>query len=133
MIRPDLQVVNFRGNVDTRLDKIDQGQVDATILAVAGLKRIQKENYITSIIPLEEMLPAVAQGAIGVQARDNDEFIINLVGKINDPISNICVTAERAFLKIIDGSCKIPIAAYCQNDDAIKKNAKHLLSQIQNG
>jgi len=116
-LRPDLKIVNFRGNVTTRLEKIDQGQVDATILAVAGLKRINKEEYISSIISTDEILPAVAQGAIGVQARDNDEFIISLVKKINDEVSNICVKAERAFLKIMDGSCKTPMAAYCQNQN----------------
>ncbi len=116
-LRPDLTIVNFRGNVTTRLEKIDQGQVDATILAIAGLKRINKEEYINSAISIDEILPAVAQGAIGVQARDNDEFIINLVKKINDEISDICVKAERAFLKIMDGSCKTPMAAYCQNQN----------------
>lgn len=116
-LRPDLKIVNFRGNVTTRLEKIDRGQVDATILAVAGLKRINKEEYISGIISPDEILPAVAQGAIGVQARDNDEFIINLVRKINDEMSDICVKAERAFLKIMDGSCKTPMAAYCQNQN----------------
>jgi hydroxymethylbilane synthase len=125
-LRPDLKIVNFRGNVTTRLAKIDDGQVDATILAVAGLKRIHKEEYIRSIISTSEILPAVAQGAIGVQARNNDEFIINLVRKINDSTSETCVKAERAFLKIMDGSCKTPMAAFCEN-----KNGKlHLKALI---
>ena len=124
-LRPDLKIVNFRGNVTTRLEKIDGGQVDATILAVAGLKRINKEEYISSIISTDEILPAVAQGAIGVQSRDNDEYIINLVKKINDEISDICVKAERAFLKIMDGSCKTPMAAYCE-----KQNGKLYLKAL---
>jgi hydroxymethylbilane synthase len=125
-IRPDLKVVNFRGNVNTRLEKIDKGEVDATILAVAGLKRIHKENYISSIISAEEILPAIAQGAIGVQCRINDEYVIDLVRKINDPQSSLVVSAERAFLKVIDGSCKTPIAANCQ----IKNNQLHLKALI---
>jgi len=125
-IRPDLKIVNFRGNVNTRLEKIDKGEVDATILAVAGLKRIHKENYISSIIPVEEILPAIAQGAIAVQCRINDKYIIDLVSKINDPESSLIVSAERAFLKVIDGSCKTPIAANCQ----IKNNQLHLKALI---
>lgn len=113
-IRPDLRIVNFRGNVNSRLEKIDNNEVDGTILAVAGLKRIKMENYISSIISPEQILPAVAQGAIGIQCRTNDQPTIDIVRKVNDQSSSICVVAERAFLKIIDGSCRTPVAAYCQ-------------------
>jgi hydroxymethylbilane synthase len=113
-IRPDLEIVNFRGNVNSRLEKIDRNEVDATILAIAGLKRIKMENYISSIISPDEILPAVAQGAIGVQSRVDDQQMIDIIQKINDHQSSICVTAEREFLKVVDGSCRTPIAAYCQ-------------------
>jgi hydroxymethylbilane synthase len=112
--RPDLKIVNFRGNIDTRLQKLQDNQVDATILAVAGLARIQMENRITAIIDEEEMLPAVGQGALSLQARNDDEFIIKILKSLNHQISKICVDAERAFLKTINGSCKTPLAAYCQ-------------------
>lgn len=113
-VRPDLNIVNFRGNVITRLKKINRGDVDASILAVAGLKRINMEESISSHIQPECVLPAVAQGAIGSQAREEDEFIISLLKKINHTESSICIDAERAFLKSIDGSCKTPMAAYCE-------------------
>ncbi len=111
--RPDLNIINFRGNIDTRLNKLHNNQVEATILAVAGLKRINMENHITSIISEDEMLPAVGQGALALQARSDDDFIINLLKPLNDEMSNICVSAERAFLKTINGSCNTPLAAYC--------------------
>jgi hydroxymethylbilane synthase len=113
-IRPDLKIVNFRGNVNTRLKKIENREVDATILAVCGLERIKMERYISSIIPKNVMLPAVGQGALGVQVRTNDKFSSDLVKTLNHHNSSICIDAERAFLKEIDGSCKTPIAGYCE-------------------
>lgn len=115
--RPDLKIVNFRGNVDTRLNKIAENQVDATILAVAGLNRIAAKQAIKSIIDPEIMLPAIGQGALAIQARAHDDFIIDLAAKLNHHHSQICITAERAFLKTINGSCKTPIAAYCQTEN----------------
>ncbi len=115
--RPDLKIVNFRGNIDTRLQKLREKQVDATILAVAGLERISLQNHITKIISEEEMLPAVGQGALALQARNNDSFITKLLEPLNHQASKICVDAERAFLKTINGSCKTPLAAYCQIKD----------------
>lgn len=113
-IRPDLKIVNFRGNVTTRLKKIDNDEVDATILALSGLRRINMEHYIKSIIPITTILPAIGQGAIGVQCRNDDQYCCDLLDKINDQDTAICISAERAFLQEIDGSCKTPIAAYCQ-------------------
>jgi len=112
--RPDLEIINFRGNIDTRLDKLRQKQVDATILAVAGLKRIKMHNHITKIMSIDEMLPAVGQGALAIQARRDNKFAIKLLEPINHNVSRVCVDAERAFLKTINGSCKTPLAAYCQ-------------------
>ena len=120
--RPDLKIINFRGNVDTRLKKLHSQQVDATILAVAGLERISQQDCITSIISKEEMLPAIGQGALALQARNDDEFIIKLLEPLNHKNSKICIDAERAFLKTINGSCKTPLAANCQ----IKNNQLYL-------
>jgi hydroxymethylbilane synthase len=115
--RPDLKIVNFRGNVDTRLEKLRQNQADATILAVAGLNRVNLQDRITKIIETNEMLPAVGQGALAIQARSDNNFIIDLVDKINHQESCICIKAERSFQKTINGSCHTPLSAYCQIKD----------------
>jgi hydroxymethylbilane synthase len=112
-IRPDLKIVNFRGNVTTRLEKIAKQEVDGTILAASGLKRIRKDKHISSILSPDFFLPAVAQGAIGVQCRESDEEIKKIIRSINDKITQICIIAERSFLKKMDGSCHSPIASYC--------------------
>lgn len=123
-IRPDLKIVNFRGNVNTRIKKLENNEVDATILAVAGLKRINMEKYISSIIPTNIMLPAVGQGALAVQCRLDDKLSQNLTQKIAHKETTICVKAERAFLKEIDGSCKTPIAAHATiTNDVLSLNA----------
>ncbi len=112
--RPDLRVVSFRGNVQTRLAKLDAGEVDATLLALAGLRRLGLAGVTTSVIPVEEMLPAVAQGAIGIEARIDDAHIARLVAPLNHPPTEYCVRAERAFLAALDGSCRTPIAALAE-------------------
>lgn len=109
--RPDLRVVNFRGNVDTRLRKLAAGEVDATLLACAGLKRLGLGDRIVAPIPPEEMLPAVAQGAIGIEVREDDARTRQLVAPLAHAATAICVAAERAFLAGLDGSCRTPIAA----------------------
>jgi len=125
--RPDLRVVPFRGNVETRLAKLDAGEVDATLLALAGLKRLGLAGVTTSVIPTSEMLPAVAQGAIGIEARIDDAPVARLLAPLNHPSTEYCVRAERAFLAALDGSCRTPIAALAQ----IMPNGKlHLRGQI---
>ncbi len=109
--RPDLQVVTFRGNVGTRLRKLQEGIVDATLLAVAGLKRLKQEHLIQSILEPEIMLPAVAQGAVGIEVRDNDTATKKLLEPVHCPVTELRVTAERAFLAVMDGSCRTPLAA----------------------
>lgn len=109
-LRPDLEVVDFRGNVDTRLRKLDDGVVAATFLACAGLKRLGLENKITSVVEVTEMLPAIAQGAIGLEIRQGDDRVRELVISLNDQTSATCVAVERAFLAALDGSCRTPIA-----------------------
>lgn len=107
---PTLKVVNFRGNVQTRLRKLAAGDVDATLLALAGLKRMDMTQHLTSIIEWDEMLPAVAQGAIGIQCRDNDERSLKYLAALTHQPTKIAVDCERAFLATLDGNCKTPIA-----------------------
>ncbi len=117
LARPDLKVVPLRGNVGTRLRKLDEGQVDATLLAVAGLRRLGRESLITAPIEPEEMLPAVAQGAVGIEIRDRDARTAEWLAPLNDAVSATRVTAERACLEVLDGSCRTPIAALAELSD----------------
>jgi hydroxymethylbilane synthase len=113
-LRPDLQVAMLRGNVDTRLRKLDAGEVDATLLAVAGLKRLGLLSAVTAILDPDEFVPAVGQGAIGIETRQNDTRIRALVAAIDDPDTNAALTAERAFLAVLDGSCRTPIGGHAR-------------------
>ncbi len=112
--RCDLEVVTFRGNVDTRLAKLSDGAVDATFLAYAGLLRLGLGGRATALMEPEDMLPAVGQGAIGVEMREGDETVERLLAPLNDRATEIRVTAERAFLAELDGSCHTPIAGLAQ-------------------
>ncbi|MEZ5925464.1 MAG: hydroxymethylbilane synthase [Hyphomicrobiaceae bacterium] len=113
-LRPDLRVVTFRGNVGTRLKKLEQGEADATILALAGLKRLGQTERATSVMATDEMLPAVAQGALGLEIRADDVRTAALVSPLAHAETARAVTAERAFLRRLDGSCKTPIAGLAQ-------------------
>lgn len=112
--RPDLEVVPFRGNVDTRLRKLNEGVADATFLAVAGLTRMDLAEKITAPLSPEEMLPAVAQGAIGIERRIADDEAAHLLEKLHHVETGLRVAAERAFLAVLDGSCRTPIAALAE-------------------
>ncbi|HJN23466.1 MAG: hydroxymethylbilane synthase [Rhodospirillales bacterium] len=112
--RPDLRITVFRGNVATRLKKLDQGVVDATLLALAGLKRLHCEDQATAVIEADEILPAVGQGAVGVTCRADDARANDLLAPLNDHQTMTRVTAERAFLEVLDGSCRTPIAALAE-------------------
>jgi len=107
---PTWKCVNFRGNVQTRLRKLDDGVVDATLLAIAGLKRMDMDGCATTVLDWEEMLPAVAQGAIGIQCRDDDERSLKYLDALNHKETKSAVDCERAFLEALDGNCKTPIA-----------------------
>jgi len=107
---PTLKCVNFRGNVQTRLRKLEDGVVDATLLAIAGLKRMGMDSCATSVLDWDEMLPAVAQGAIGIQCRSDDERALKYIKALNCQETHVCVNCERAFLEALDGNCKTPIA-----------------------
>ena len=113
-LRPDVTVVPMRGNVETRLRKLEAGEADATLLAMAGLKRLGLTHRATCAIPVEDMLPAAAQGAIAIEIRAADEAMARLLTPINDQATALAVTAERAFLAKLEGSCRMPIAALGQ-------------------
>ncbi len=112
--RPDLTVVPMRGNVETRLRKLADGAADATLLACAGLKRLGLADRITAAIPTDQMLPAVAQGAIGVEMRADDAAMAELIAPINHQPTALAVAAERAFLAKLEGSCRTPIAGLAE-------------------
>lgn len=109
-MRPDLKVAPLRGNVETRLRKLDEGVADATLLANAGLRRLGLEAHIASVVSSDLMLPACAQGAIGIEVRAEDADTTALIAHINHQPSALCVETERAFLGRLDGSCRTPIA-----------------------
>ena len=115
---PDLKVINFRGNVQTRLRKLSEGACEATLLAYAGLKRLDMADKATSILSEEEMLPAVAQGAIGIACRDGDERSAAALAALNHEDTRLAVVCERAFLAALDGSCRTPIAGLARKDAA---------------
>ncbi len=110
-LRPDLKIVTFRGNVQTRLRKLEDGEADATFLAVAGLNRLSKAATITEKLSLEDFLPAPAQGAVTVEARIGDEAMLSRLRPLHDDDTALAVAAERALLAALDGSCRTPIAA----------------------
>ncbi len=112
--RPDLKVVEFRGNVQTRLRKLDEGVANCTFLAMAGLNRLGLENVANAPISVNDMLPAVCQGIIGIERRIDDETVKDLIGPLHDFPTGFQATAERAFLRKLDGSCQMPIASLCE-------------------
>ena len=115
-LRPDLDIRPLRGNVETRLKRVDEGQFQAIILAVAGLKRLELEHRISSRIEPDEMLPAVGQGAIGIQCRLDDAELIEIIATLNHPETKIRVDAERGFSRRLGGSCQSPIAGHAVLD-----------------
>jgi hydroxymethylbilane synthase len=113
-LRQDLDVVTLRGNVETRLRKLDAGEVDATLLAVAGLKRLGRLPVATAILEVDDLLPAVGQGAIAIETRTDDLASRALVTAIDDADTATAVAAERAFLAVLDGSCRTPIGGHAR-------------------
>ena len=111
-VRPDLEMRDIRGNVDTRLRKLDDGQYDAIILAEAGLRRLGLADRITQLLPLETVLPAVGQGALGLEARRDDDAVEEALRPLDHTISHASVLAERAMLAALKGGCLAPIAAW---------------------
>lgn len=109
---PDLDIVPLRGNIDTRLKKIETENLTGVVLAAAGMKRLGYADMVTQFLPTEIMLPAVGQGALGLQVRENDADLISLCAGLNHQPTFIEVTAERSYLKALGGGCRLPIAAY---------------------
>ena len=109
---PHFQTTSLRGNVQSRLKKVESGEIDATLLAVAGLKRLSLLEKASAILPLDEFIPAVAQGAIGMQCRESDKDILEILRPLNHLPTFQAVTAERSFMKTLNGSCRTPLAAY---------------------
>jgi hydroxymethylbilane synthase len=114
--RPDLKVTLLRGNVGTRLAKVEAGQIGATLLAIAGMKRLGLDHHATAILSEDEFLPAVGQGAIAIVTRTADDRTREAVSRIADKTTGIAVAAERAFLAVLDGSCRTPIAGHAKLD-----------------
>ena len=115
-LRPDLEVITYRGLVDTRLRKLDEGVVDATLLAYAGLRRLGKEAVVTELLAPEDFPPAPAQGAICIESRVGDDRVHALLQAIDHRPTHQAVSCERAFLGALDGSCRTPIAGYAISD-----------------
>ena len=113
-MRPDLHIVPLRGNVDTRLRKLESGDVDAVVLATAGLKRLGFENIISHVIPYDQIMPAIGQGALGLEARRYDQRTIDLLSFLNHESTETAVKAERSFLRELGGGCQVPIAGFAQ-------------------
>jgi hydroxymethylbilane synthase len=113
-LRPDLRVTLLRGNVGTRLAKLERGEVDATLLALAGLRRLGLTEHVTAVLDIDDFLPAVGQGAIAIAVRSGDERVRAAVEPILDRLTGHALAAERAFLTVLDGSCRTPIAGHAR-------------------
>jgi hydroxymethylbilane synthase len=116
--RRDLELIPLRGNLDTRLKKLEKMNLDGIVLAMAGVKRLGFESRVTEIIPTEISLPAIGQGALGIETRKDDKEVEERIHFLNDPPSATAVSAERAFLKKLEGGCQVPIAAYARIIDS---------------
>jgi len=113
-LRPDLEIVDVRGNLDTRMRKAENGEVDAVILASAGITRMGWADRITHYIDPDQMVPAVGQGAIGIEIREDNEFMQGVCNTLRDEETFICVTAERVVMRSLEGGCQVPIGAYAR-------------------
>jgi hydroxymethylbilane synthase len=113
-LRPDLVAVEFRGNVDTRLRKLAEGQVDAVLLAAAGLDRLDKTEWVRERLEPKDFCPAAGQGSLGIETRKDDATTIAAVAFLDDPATRFAVTVERAALAALGGGCQVPIGIYCR-------------------
>ena len=120
--RPDLEIVPIRGNIDTRIRKIEDENLDGVVLAAAGLNRAGLHKHISYYLPTDVMIPAPAQGALALEVRENDSNIEEIISHIKDETTEIQVAAERSFLTGVNGSCHVPMGAYCE----IKEDKLHL-------
>jgi hydroxymethylbilane synthase len=113
-VRPDVEAVEFRGNVDTRLRKLGEGQVDAILLAAAGLDRLEKTEWVRERLEPEQFCPAAGQGALGIETRKGDAATIAAIAFLDDPATSFAITAERAALAALGGGCQVPIGIHCR-------------------
>lgn len=113
-LRPDLEIVDVRGNLDTRMRKAEEGEVDAVVLAAAGITRMGWEDRITHRISVEQMVPAVGQGAVGVEIREEDVFMKDICAQLTHEPTLTCVSAERVVMRRLEGGCQVPIGAYAR-------------------
>lgn len=116
-LRPDLRIEMLRGNLDTRLRKVHEGLFDAAILAAAGIHRMGWRDVITEYLDANEFLPAVGQGALGIEIREKDTFIAEIVSRLHDEPTAISVWAERSFLRELEGGCQVPVGCHCFNEN----------------
>jgi len=127
-LRAHLQVMDVRGNVDTRLRKLDEGEFHAIVLAEAGLRRLGLHDRVTRVLPFEVMLPAVGQGALGIECRDADRATLAALAPLEDAASRVAVTAERALLAHLRGGCMAPVGAHGRVSDGVVKLSAVVLS-----
>jgi len=111
-MRPDLDIVAIRGNVDTRIKRMESGELQGIILAASGLNRLGLSRRISQLLPVEEFMPAIGQGSLGLEIRENDEAVYSLISFLNHEPTQIAVRAERAFLKRLEGGCQVPIGGH---------------------
>jgi hydroxymethylbilane synthase len=128
-VRPDLRVELLRGNVPTRVRKVDAGEVDAALLAAAGLKRLGMESRISEFMPLESFPPACGQGTIAIECRENDSRIRKCLAAIDHYDTSVALACERAFLAALDGSCKTPVAGYARIEEGVLRFNGVILSE----
>lgn len=130
-LRPDCKVVNLRGNVQTRLAKLESGQFDATVLAYSGLQRLGLESIVSEVLEPEQMLPAIGQGALGIECRAGDERVNDLIAPLAHPLSSAQVRAERAVNAKVGGGCQAPIAAFAEpSADGAQLQLKAMVSAL---
>jgi hydroxymethylbilane synthase len=125
-LRPDLQVVTLRGSVETRLNRIGEGRMDATFLALAGLTRMGLQGHAASLVAVEDMPPAPGQGALAITCRADDAKTLDVLARLSDPKLEIVIAAERGFLEALDGSCRTPIGALAR----LNGNELHFLGEV---
>lgn len=129
-LRPDCDMVTLRGNIHTRLKKLDAGEFDAIILAAAGLERLGMQDRITQVFDENQMLPAAGQGILGVECRQTDEELLKLLAPLNDPLSERCIEAERQVTALLGGNCHVPLAVHCKPVRTIKDGHVILRARI---
>jgi hydroxymethylbilane synthase len=126
-LRPDLRIVDLRGNVPTRVEKVHAREVDAAVLALAGLRRLNLESEVAEIFDPDRLIPAPGQGAVAVQIRANDDALVSLLAPLNDETAAIETTAERALLGFLEGGCQVPVGALARRASA---NELHLVGLV---